>query len=445
MKNKNLFISNFKFNQENNKTDNLVIEDFYNISLTNGYIQTETSSQNILLEFFSDTISQKISVRNTNILNTTKQFISYDYFDTLTNSYNSDLYVITNDNKLYKLNKNTNYFEEKYSFNSFPKIINSNDELYFFDTTNCVLISENSAIEILALPNIDSFETTNDSLFFTTTDYPQKIFKTELCKIKELSQNIEQYSNYKIDTNDGEILKIVNLKEKIYIISKYSIYKFDEDDNMLIKQNSLETEIFKNAINVLDDLALMFTSSGLFAFDGNDTDKLISNYLNFNKNAKSIIFNQNLYVICSNLTNSIYKFNLKDNYFLPIYINKVNDINLLKTKNHYNLYANKINTDTYENITIYSDSKSRDKQKITFKTTTFGTANQKIIRSINFKLTGAINLKISSDITSYKVNLTNSQTINNISLQGSYFDITITASSDFILENLIINYDELGD
>lgn len=444
MKNKNIFISNFKFSPENSKNDSLSIKDFYNTTLKNGYIKTEVAPQNFLYDLFDTETAEKILLNNQELLNTTKNIIPYEFFNEETNNYNLYLYIITSDNKLYKLNNETNDFELKYTFSSYPKSLNSDNELYFFSEDNCVFISKNSSLEILNLNEIKTYAKTSNSLFFTFKNSPQNLYKTEQIKLKEISNNVEQYSCFSISEDEGEIYKIVNVKEKIFIITKYSIYKFDEDDNKLIKQNSLETEVYENTIQVIDDMVLFYSSSGLIAFDGNDTNKLTSNTLQLNKNAKSVIFNQNFYIFSSNSQDFVYKYILNEDYFSPLKLDNINEIFLFKTRSNYNIYINKKEDNIYKNITLYNGI-ANQKQMVEFNTTTFGSCCQKIIRNIYLKLNGSIDMKIESDLSSLELKLTNSQVINNISLQGTYFTFKISASSDFMLESIMINYDEMGD
>lgn len=444
MKNKNLFISNFKFSPENSKNDSLSIKDFYNTTLKNGYIKTEVAPQHFLYDLFDNETTEKILSNNQELLNTTKIVIPYEFFNDETNKYFLYLFIITSDNQLYKLNNETNNFELKYSFLNYPQILNSDNELYFFSENNCVFISKNSSLEILSLNEIKTYAKTANSLFFTFKNLPQNLYKTEQIKLKEISNNVEQYSCFSINEDEGEIYKIVNVKEKIFVFTKYSIYKFDEDDNKLIKQNSLETEVYKNTIQVIDDMVLFYTSSGLIAFDGNDTNRLTSSTLQLNKNAKSVIFNQNFYIFSLNSQDFMYKYILNEDYFTPLKLKNINEIYLIKTRSNYNIYVNKKENGIYKNITLYGGT-SNQEQMVEFNTTTFGSCCQKIIRNIYLKLNGSINLKIESDLSSIELNITNSQVLKNISLQGTYFTFKISTSSDFILESIMINYDEIGD
>lgn len=444
MKNKNLFISNFKFNPINNKNDGLTIKEFYNISLKNGYIKSAIALQNSLYELFDKETAEQIENNNQEVLNTAKQIIPYEFFDELTNKYVLNLYSLNSEEKLYKLNNNTNIFELKYTFSNHPNLINSDNELYFFSDNECVFISENSTLEILTLNEINSFTKDANSLYFTLKKSPQNLYITELIKLKEISNNVEQYSCFSINADEGEIYKIINIKEKIFVFTKYSIFKFDEDDNKLIKQNSLETEVYKNTIQVIDDMVLFYSSSGLIAFDGNDTSVLIDDYLQIDKNAKSLIFNQNLYIFSSNRKDFLFKYNLNDDYFSPIKLNDIENFYLMKTRSNYNICISKVENNIYKNITLFNEEFNQ-MQMVEFNTTTFGSCNQKIIRNIYLKLNGTIKIKIESDLSSIELTITNSQVIKNISLQGTYFKFTILGSSNFSLENLMINYDEIGD
>ena len=55
--------------------------------------------------------------------------------------------------------------------------------------------------------------------------------------LRNISLNIEQYEQLKTNVSDGEVLKIVCIKNKIFIITRYSIYKYDEELKIKMRES----------------------------------------------------------------------------------------------------------------------------------------------------------------------------------------------------------------
>lgn len=447
MKTKTLFFSNFKFNQTNNFNENeLTIENLSNANTNFGYISSEFSFIDTIETLINDKEKlQTIYNFNENILQKTIKIIPYQFISDLDNEFYSRIFLLTSEYNLYELNNETNLFEFRVAFNENPNIIFSEDVLYFLKKSGeCVIFVNINSSQTESLPKLKTFTKNSKELFFTTNDYPYFIFKSELCQIKNLSSNLEQYERIKVNIEDGAILKIVRHKDNVFIFTKYSIFKYDEDKEQLIKLCNLKLEIFENTISSLDDEFVFFASSGLYKFDGTDCEKIINNYLNFSKNANSFFFNQNLYIISPNHPNFLYKFNFEDKYFYPLQIFNLVDFYIIKDNDNYSLCVSAKKQDSFINITLSSNGNGMYPLQIAkFKPSNLKTISNKILRNIFVRGEGKFTLKIQSEISSAVFNINGETKLHNICLSGNCFEFEINANSYFKLKSIAIEFEEV--
>lgn len=449
MKTKYISFSNFKFNHSNINNDdkNLVIEDLYNINTNNGCIQSEINLNNIISELFNDDIANNIKSNNLEVLSTFVKIIPYEYFNENSLKTEVRLFGITNNYKLYELNKDTCIFEEKYLFEHIPKDILSENILYIFDINNkCVIVENENILSIENIPYIETFSSDFNYLYFTTNKNPSKILITEKCHLKNISTNLNQYSFLQTTIEDGPIYKIVNIKDNIYIITQYSILRLDNKNNILIKQNSLNLQIYKNSINQIDDYIIFYSTNGLYTFDGSDIKQIFPNCLNVDKSAIFICFNHNLYILSEFLKNIIYKYSLTDNQLSIINCESINNIYPIKTFSNYNICINQLITNNYKTNVLYSKLKPiQSNQYVKFKTTFLGTDKEKQIKNLHINCSGDFTLKISSNFTESHFNISNSTSLSNLLLNGTFFNFEIISNSYFKLNSILLCYDEIGD
>lgn len=447
MKTKSLLFSNFKYNPTNNYNfDDLVVDKILNNNTNNGYIETDFSQKNTLELLINNKQKlENITTLNKDILVRTNQIIPYQFINELDNEFFSRLFILTNNCELLELNTNDT-FELIHTFESKPQIIYSEDILYFQDTEGkCLIIDNINSPQIEELPILKSFESTNSSLYFTTSNYPYHIFISERCALKNISSNIEQYESIKINIEDGAILNISKLKDTLYIFTQYTIFKYDEDNSNLIKLCELKMEIFEDAISRIDDEFVFLSSNGLYKFDGNDTEKIIDNYLKIDKNAKLISFNQNLYILTSNFNNILFKYNFRENYFYPLFFENLNDFYIIKNKNHYQLCVNQTKNNKYENITILNNESNFNtpQQLVEFKQTNFKILSPKIIKNLHVNAIGNFTLTITSESTEAKFEIKNSQSFYNLGLSGTYLQFKISSKSYFKLKTISTTIEEV--
>lgn len=444
MKNKTYLISNFKFNPINNNNNELTIKSIFNVNSNNGILTSELNTDNIFKLFFNEDEISNIELLNQSIIHSLKQIIPYSYFCNENNNPLERLFALTINNELYELNYQTFIFNEIYNFSITPKIILHNNFLYFFDLDdNCLVIQNSNLAQIEKIPTISNFIEYDDKIFFTYEKYPNIFFESEKTEIIHLSTNHEQYTNYKINNEDGIILKIFIIKNKIYILTQYSIYHFDENKKSINKITSTNLYIFKTTICQIDNTLIFLTPTGFYLFDGVDLTHLSLNYLNFSNSANLICFNRNLFIYDENNADFVHKFNFKTSSFTPIKIIGLQNIFLIQTINNYSLCANIYDGLTYKNVSLYENKENSLQQEIVFNPFTFNSTFDKTIKNIFINSDGDFEFIISSNHNTertYKIQ--NNTQLNNIDIYGSVFNFKIISSSNFKLNSILILLEE---
>lgn len=422
------------------------IDYFENVNLNNGIISSEITQGDILLNFLSESKLELITENNNEIINKFIQIIPYEYFDNTNKITKLRLLAIDNEFNLYELNTTNYAFTQNHKFNKFPNIIESKSVLYFFDENNCVIFEENNLMQIENLPKILSFTEFENQLFFITSESPYNIYQCEETELKNLSNNLEQYQSYSLNFEDGYALNVSVINNKLFVLSQYAIHKLDLENCKLLKQNEPKISIYPNTIERLDDEVIFYSSNGLYSFDGNDTEKLSSNYLNLEKSAKSLCFNQNYYIKSSIYDNFLYKFDFESKIFSPLKFDKIVNFGVIKTSKIYNLFVCNLKDNIYKNITLCNNSSNfYNEQFVKFKPTLFGSTKLKQVENIHIKCEGEFTLKIKSNITEKSASISNSTSLNNLLIFGNIFDIEITSTSFFKIKSILIEYFEVGE
>lgn len=443
MKTKTLLFSNFKFYQNSGEDNKLNTEEVYNVNQDNNCINTEISSKDVLQSFFEVSELADLYNKNETTISSFKQIIPYNFYDENINRIDIRLFALSTNNDLHELNRVTNIFEKKYTFQDTPNIILSENILYFLDINNSIIIKNSNVLQIERIPKIRSFLHSNNKTYFCCENFPNYIFETEKCNILNISNNTEQYQKYSINIEYGEVLKIIHIKNKIYAITQYAILKLDSENNNFTSIIDCKLELYKNSLKLIDDKLILYSSNGLYYFDGVDLSHIITPHLKFDKNANIISFNRNLYIFNPYLTNIILKYDINNKTITQLKIDNLLNLYIIKCFNTYNLCASVINNNICNNITLYNnEAEEYLGQKISFSPNTLGSTENKTIETIIIKSTGCFNLKIKSDITNISFKIENNTTIKNLCLNGSYFIFEISSLENFSLKSILISYEE---
>jgi len=189
MKSKSIYLSNFKYKQSASQDNfnTLAIDRLVNTKTNNGCIQTLFSENNLIDFLFDSNTALNIKTINSEILKTITKIIPYEYFDNINTSKHFRFFAISNDNKLFELNMENFLLNQCYTFISQPKIIQSNNTLYFFDSYNkCVLIENKNLLTVENIPLIKTFATDNSHIYFVLENQPNKLFISEKCELKSI-------------------------------------------------------------------------------------------------------------------------------------------------------------------------------------------------------------------------------------------------------------------
>ena len=445
MKTKSNLFFNFKYSLNNSYEQNeLCVNKLVNTKLDGLKISTDVFCSEILSNYFDALTVTTIKNNNSALLEKFVRFVPYEYFDEGQCKYILRFFALSDTHTLYELNMQTLIFSFAFIFLTKPRIFESKSVVYFSDNENTIKIENANVVTTCSMPHIKTFLFDESYLYFSVYDNPEKIYFCQENELKDLSANLQQYDYKKTDNEDGEILKIVNLKNKIYIFTKYSILRYDIIDKKISKVLGINFLIYDNSIQTIKDYIIFCSSSGLYYFDGNDIKK-ISNY-NFKPNGfKSICFND-CYYCSESSAESILKFNPDSNCFSEIKFNSIVDFYAIKTYSCYNFALCLYAENKYENITIYNTEFANNiDQLVKFKTLILGSGAQKQIQDLYVKATGNFTLHIKSDTEDIRLNISGVTTIRNIHICGVCFDFEIESNSQFCLESILANIIEIGE
>lgn len=446
MKTQTLLISNFKYNPKNSANDILQIDKFQNVNLNNGIVSSELQFGDIFKSFLNDENYETFKENNTEIISTITKIIPYEFFNETTNTLSTRIFAIANNFSLFELDFENEKFNLIQNFSSKPKTLFYKSTLHVYEHNNCIIFNENNTTQLEDFPNIKCFTQFKKNILFVTEEKPYTIYISEANDLISLTGNFEQFDYIDIDFENGEICKIINLKNKIYIISSYSILKYDEDENSFALVNNLRLNVYPNTVEMVDDNIIFYTSNGLYKFDGNDIEMLSNNFLIIHKNAKSVCFNQKYYILASNIENFVFEFDFENNYFIPIKFYNIKDIYAISTSKLYNFCLCNYNKENYNNITLYNNSLPNfGSQKIIFKPTLFGSTKTKQIKNLFIKAEGNFKLNIKTNVTQTCVEVYDNSIFCNLAINGSIFEIDISSENYFKLYSIFIEYCEVGD
>lgn len=446
MKKKFQFYSNFKhrFNEKLDSFKDLVVDDLFNINLDNDFIESEYSNVNLFDYFYNETESNTIKLNNKDIIEKSLIITPYEFFDEIENIKTTRLFLLDISNQLFELNKDTALFEFKHSFSTKPRLIFSKNCLYYFDSNNTALVIENKNLpSVENIPHINSFTNDKTYLYFTVEDIPNKVFITELCELKNLSNHLEQYTTLSTTVEDGAVYKVLNLKNKIYIFTQYSILKLEE--NQLLKQNNFDLLIYKNSIKQIDDYIIFYSSDGLYLFDTIDINQVFDNCLNIDKNADFLYFNHKLYILSSNFENVVFKINLNNTSISKLKFQNLSSFYKIKNYSSYCLSIKNNNQLEILNTPTISTEQNYPEQKIIFKPTFFNSNSLKQINNVFINSDGEFQLKVISDIANTTLNFSNSTKFISTAINGNYFIFEIFSKSKFSIKSILVNFVEIGD
>ena len=440
IKTKTFLFSNFENKEASNSiiNNNLKIKNLQNMKTSNGVITSWNNITSAFNIFFNEEQANIIQDSNKDIINKIVKLIPYEFFDQNKNDVILRLFVETEDNQLYELNNN-NTFEFKHQLsNKLLNIFIVKNTLYLFSKSNeCIIVENNNEFIISYLPNIYSFCYTNENLYFVTKDNPFRVYITENIDLKNISLDLSQYKY--IDTNfeSGNIISLVCIENKAYIIHQYEISKIVAN-NLLQRITNLTFDIFNNTVCTFNDCIAFFSSCGLFLFDGNNIENLLTNnFLAIKNNAKSFIFNDNFYIYSNDFQNYIFEINLHTSAYNKLYINDLVEFYKIRTLSHHNLFFTTSVENSYQNFSIGKSNQTFQNQFVEFNTTTFDSSLVKQLVNLKINAQGLYTLKITTDSNEYVFESSDTTSLFNLNISGTYFRFKFISNTNFNLNSIM--------
>ncbi len=455
--NKNYLFFNFNPVIENkiiNKSD-LTIESVYNITLENNIIEPVHDFTDIFELIIDKQNLESFYDENKDILNQLTDIKFYEFI--YDKNYYERVFVLTQNYKLYEIDKSLNIIVDlNIKFSSEPKTFIRDNKIYFLSKNDILIYFEKfeNPVFISSFCNIEKVCTHDKYLYFTTGEEPFKIFSTENQELSNISDDLSYFEYFELNSNDGKILEILNFKDNLYIVQQYNITKMTLHSGKFTLHSycKIESRIFENTISQIDDYILIYTTSGLYIFDGNDFKQIFSNITKkiCNNQNQAVSFNNKYYLTTKLLINDkiesvLLEFNLENNICNIYKIGKIKNIYVSKTISEYNLFIN-VEENNNSMLLFYNNNyNSINKKYIKFNKMTFDDTFVKTLNSIKFICNGKFYINIGSDISNIQLSSTNYTRMSNLGLRGSYFQIEIFGDEQFFIESFLIEISNVGE
>lgn len=448
-------IKQFLFNNFENEIskastkNSLTIRSIYNLTTKNNFIEPTQDVYPLTKRLITKSKYNEFLSNNLSFLNEVAILQSYEYFDNSSNLFKLRLFAITKDLYLFEYNETLNLFvTTNLKFLSKPKIFHKDNCLYFYSTNDMLITIENSNLYHLSNPaNITDYYVFDNNIYFLIENQNFKVYYTESTQLYNIPSNLNNSYSLDLNPEDGKVLKLVSINEKLYIVQQYKILKINKkQDNCYISDVlNLNSKVKQDTICSLNENIVFCSEYNIFVFDGNDIHEIFNNIVNdldF-KTVQCVAFNNKYYMKTKILVNMNYEsvlieFNIDSNSCEIYKIDNLDNIYVLKSPNIY-LIGLCTNTDNIRNVLTLNPARTSTHDKyIKFNNITFDNNNLKFLKSIRFKSFGKFKLTISSEYNSLTFYIGDNFEINNISLEGHSFDIEIESIDTFYIESIYI-------
>lgn len=455
---KNYNFTNFdcKFKNLCVEKKDLTIENFYNISVNNGKIQSVSGFENFYKSIFPVDLYELFFANYSQIINDTIYIT--DYIDISRNN-KSYYFILNKELKLYKLVISENDFiltNTKIEFNTEPEIYKDNGNLYFYAEgdkfiyyNSSIFITISDFAEIYTICNFE------DKTFFVSKNDKYHIYYDKKCNIEDFGDNLAIYDCISVNSNDGEIIKLIKLKNYLYVVQQYAISRvIIQDDEYYLSSNCyIKSQILDNSIGELNDYFVFLSSAGLFIFDGNEVKEIFSSVTeNFviNKKLKTLVFNNNFYVLTEmkineDLKNVIFEFDINNENFKIYLVENLYNFYILKSSQKYELMIVLKNSDDFEILKLNKNSSIKGNRFLKFNKICFDDNISKSIVGIKTISDGNFCVKISNENGEKIFNVSGQLDISSFGLGGYSFDIEISSDEDFVIYSLLLKIQTVSE
>lgn len=222
------------------------------------------------------------------------------------------------------------------------------DAMLFFGDSKTILYYGDSCFTVLDNPNLKTAEIYCGRLFASTDD-KAKLFFSAPNDVTNFIDSVYKSGYVCLDDLQGEILKLVNYKNKLYVFRSFGITEVlanGQSSSFEVSKKFVSCgKIYGESVTLCGDRIVFLAEDGLFSFNGSVLTKIFDNdYLNALTEIESGYYNGEYYISL--------KYN-KRNYLVAIDVSdKSYLVAEIKAKNLCEVKSDKLSALTF----IYNDS-----------------------------------------------------------------------------------------
>jgi len=321
----NTFENGLNTSKDQSKTSSLYATNLYNFDFSSGNLKDGLGFANLLEHLTSGQELQILKNDISYIGQIEKVFHFYNYNQDL--GEQDKLIIINSDLELYYIDlfsseKKLNYIRD-IKFTSIPVAeryrLDGVDVMIFSSETDNMVVWDgiNEPYQVLDAPKISSMAIHYERLFATVDGEKNAIWFSDDLDPTNWSVSLEEAGFIQLIDQRGALQKVVSFCDYVYIFREYGISRlsaFASQDQFTISNLFVSSgKIYPSSVCVCGDRIIFLASDGLYAFDGLNTTKILSNITNNltninNQQATSCYFNGCYYLACK------FNFDMEENF-----------------------------------------------------------------------------------------------------------------------------------
>ena len=225
---KQFLFNNFENTLSKTSTkNNLTIKSIYNLTTKNNFIEPTQDICLLVKRIIPESKYDEFLSNNLSLLSEVITLHSYEYFDNASNLFKLRLFAITNNLYLYEYNDTLNLFvTTNLKFLSKPKIFHKDNCLYFYSINDMLVTIENNNLYHLPKPaSVASYYVFDNNIYLLIENQNFKVYYTESTQLYNIPSNLSNCYTLDLNPEDGKVLKLVCINEKLYIVQCGTHYK----------------------------------------------------------------------------------------------------------------------------------------------------------------------------------------------------------------------------
>lgn len=459
IKNYNFCNFNYKVQKPCVSKNELLLEDFYNVSASASGFGSVFGFVNFYKNIFGEELFELFKNNYSNLINSTIYITDFEYISQSENDSKAYYFLLDSEFKLYKLIVLNNSFEVTYlniQFAGKPEIFKSNGKIYFY-LKNDKFIYYNSNIFITISDFADIFSITDylENTFFVSLNDKYRVYYDARSNIEDFNNNLSIYDSIEVNADDGEILKLVKFKNNLFVIQQFAISKIiSQGDGYYSSTNCfIKSKIIENSICEFNDYLIFYSTSGLYIFDGNEIKQIFENEtekITQVDEFKALIFDNKYYALAKTRIgeeekNVLMEFDINSESFKIFTKDEILDFYVLKSSKFYDLIILSKNAENYELLKLDKKCLTTEKKYIKFNKICFDDNISKSLVGIKTISSGNFNMKISTDKTERIFNSSGELDISAFGLNGYAFDLEIYSDLDFEIKSILFRVKTISE